>query len=347
VHTVKDWKHWLKTLGYPQMERAPRRKPSGLVARHGSISSPKLGHIKTISSTGFYLQTAERWAVGEVVSLTVQKEGSPAHNSEFQINVQARVASYGEDGVGMGFVLPKGLNASLWEHLIDSADRPTECDETQFVFRMVRAILFLYRLCPSEEMETIYVLTGELNEFRTRNMMAIVLNTEKMLASEPNFEKMRADPQIVESILKEGSWGNDDLTSRLWAGLLASSCSLERTDQSNKGFVELLAQMTPNQARILVEGCIRAPKLSWVQRGGVPVTVLLTPEEMIRITGTYDLNRSASDMAYLHVHGLIEKNFDFSSYAPKESFDLTPTSLGVQLFKACRGHLLAQSGVLS
>jgi hypothetical protein len=347
VDTLKDWKQWLKTLGYPQIERAPRRKPSGLVARHGSFSSPKLGHIKSISSTGLFLQTAERWPVGEVVSLTLQKEGTLAHNSEFQINVQARVASYSEDGVGMGFVLPKGLNASLWEHLVDTADTPTESDDTQSLFRMVRAILFLYRLCPSKDMETIYVLTGELNEFRTRNMMTIVLSAEKMLESEPNCEKMRADPQIVESILKEGSWGNDDLTSRLWAGLLASSCSLEGTDHSNKGFVELLAQMTPNQARILVEGCIRAPKLSWVQRGGVPVTVLLTPEEMIGITGTYDLNRSASDVAYLHVQGLIEKNFDFSSYAPKESFDITPTSLGVQMFKACRGHMLVQSGVLS
>jgi hypothetical protein len=344
VDKVKDWKQWLKNLGYPQTERAPRRNPSGLAAMHGTVLSPKLGQIKIISSTGLFLQTAERWPIGDVVSLSLQKEGALAHHSEFQIDVQARVASYGDDGVGMGFVLPKGLNSGLWEHLVDSADTPTETDDTRFIFRMVRAILFLYRVCPSKDMETINVLTGELDEFRTRNMISIVLEAEKMLAAEPNSEKMRSDPQIVETILKDGSWGNDHLTPRLWAGLLASSCSLEETDQSCKSFAELLVQMTPNQARILVEGCNRAKKLSWVERRGGPATVVITPEEMVGITGNYDLYRSATDVAYLNVHGLVEKNFDFSTYGPKETFDITPTSLGVELFHTCKGHLL--TGVL-
>ena len=342
MDTVKDWKQWLKTLGYPQIERAPRRNPSGLVAMHGGVSSPKPGRIKIISFNGLFLQTTERWPIGEVVALTLRKEGASARDSEFQIDVQARVASYGEDGVGLGFVLPKGLNAGLWEHLVASADAPTETDDAQFIFRMVRAILFLYRVCPSKNTETINVLTGELDEFRTRNMIAIVLSAEKMLAAGPNPGNMRADPQLVESILKDGSWGNDKLTPQLWAGLLASSCSLEGTDESNKGFAELLVQMTPNQARILVEGCVRAGKLSWIERGGGPATIVITPEEMVRITGNYDLYRSATDVAYLNVHGLVEKNFDFSTYGPKESFDITPTDLGLRLFKACRGNVLTQ-----
>ena len=347
MDTVKDWKQWLKTLGYPQIERAPRRNPSGLAAMHGSVSSPKLGHIKIISSHGLFLQTTERWPIGEMVALTLQKEGAPAHDSEFHIDVQARVASYGEDGVGLGFILPKGLNSGLWEHLIANADAPTETEDTQFIFRMVRAILFLYRVCPSKEMETINVLTGELDEFRTRNMISIVLGAEKMLAASPDSEKMRADPQIVESILKDGSWGNDSLTPQLWAGLLASSCSLEGTDHSHKPFAELLVQMTPSQARILVEGCIRASKRSWVQRGGAPATVVITPEEMVRITGNYDLYRGVTDVAYLNVHGLVQKNFDFSTYGPKESFDITPTDLGLKLFMACRGSALARSAEVS
>jgi hypothetical protein len=347
VDTVKDWKQWIKTLGYPRIERAPRRNPFGLVAMHGSMSSPKLGQVKIISPTGLFLQTSERWPIGEVVSLTLQKEGKLSYTSELQIDVQARVASYGDDGVGMGFVLPKGLDTGLWEHLVDTADTPKETDDTQFIFRMVRAILFLYRVCPSRDMETIKVLTGELDEFRTRNMLAIVLAAEKILAAEPDSEQMRADPEIVESILKDGSWGNDALTPRLWAGLLASSCSLKEPDQTNLCFAELLVQMTPNQARILVEGCIRAGKLSWVDRGGAPATILITPEEMIRITGNYDLYRSATDVAYLNVHGLIEKNFDFSTYGPKESFDITPTRLGRRLFEACKGHLLSDSHISS
>jgi hypothetical protein len=98
---------------------------------HGSMSSPKLGRIKIISRTGLYLQTTERWPIGEVVSLTLQKDGIPAAGSEMQIDVQARVASYGEDGVGLGFILPAGMNARLWEHVVDTADTPDETEDTR------------------------------------------------------------------------------------------------------------------------------------------------------------------------------------------------------------------------
>ena len=52
-----------------------------------------------------------------------------------QIDVQARVASYGEDGVGLGFILPAGMNAGLWEHVVDTADTPDETEDTQCHFQ--------------------------------------------------------------------------------------------------------------------------------------------------------------------------------------------------------------------
>lgn len=74
----------------------------------------------------------------------MQKEGSQESLSEFQIDVEARVASHGEDGVGLGFLLPKGLDANLWETLIIHADSQPETEDISFIFRLVRAILFLY-----------------------------------------------------------------------------------------------------------------------------------------------------------------------------------------------------------
>lgn len=338
--TAKNWKYWLRTLGYPQSERADRRTPSGLAAMHGSVSSPKLSRIKTISATGLYLQTTERWPIDEVVSLTLQKEGPTANSSEFQIDVQARVASYGDDGVGLGFVLPEGLNLGLWAHLINSADAATETEDIQFIFRMVRAILFLYRLCPAKAKEPIYVLIGELDEFRTRSMLEIALTAEKMLTGEADAERMHAHPQVVASVLRDGSWEHDELTQQLWAGLLVSSCSEEGTDESNRELIELLVQLTASQAHILVEACRRAKEQMTLADEIPRSQIIITPEEMIHTTGMYDLYRSATDVAYLHHYGLIENNFDFSTYLPKKSFDITPSRLGMKLFKACRGHVL-------
>jgi hypothetical protein len=347
VTKPKDWKYWLRTLGYPQKKRAPRRNPSGLVAMHGSIASPKLGHIRVISRTGLFLETKERWPIGNIVTMTLQKEGASANDSELEIDVQVRVASHGEDGVGLAFVLPKGLNEALWEHLIDTADTEAESDDVRFIFRMVRAILFLYRLCPSVSSEPIYALTGELDEHRTANMLTIALAAERMLANAHDVDRMRAHPQVVKCVLRDGSWSNDAVSQHMWAGLLVSSCDFEGADDSNKEFAELLVQMTTSQARILIEACKRAIQAGASKAGAPNTAVIITPEEMIQVSGLYDLYRSATDVAYLHGYGLIENNFDFSTHSTKDRFDITPTALGLRLFKVCRGQLINDSGVLS
>jgi hypothetical protein len=346
VITQKEWKFWLRTLGYPQKARPPRRNPLGLVAMHGSESSPQLGQIKVISRTGLYLKTTERWPIDAIVPLTLQKEGASAGDSELQIEVQVRVASHGEDGVGLGFVLPKGLNEGLWEHLIDIADVQDEVEEARFIFRMVRAILFLYRLCPSMSSEPIYAFTGELDELRTKNMLSIALSAERMLAVEPDAEKMRAHPDMVTRVLRDGSWESDELTQRLWAGLLVSSCNFEGNDESKKEFAELLVQVTASQVRIFLEGCRRAMAAGAGKEGNMKA-VIITPEEMVKISGIYDLYRNATDVAYLHGFGLIENTFDFSTHGTKDKFDITPARQGMQLFNVCRGRLLDQTGISS
>jgi hypothetical protein len=342
VIKAKEVKFWLKTLGYPLKERAPRRSPTGLTVLCGPASSRKQFHIAVISTSGLYINTSERWPVGEILSLTLQKEAVAAQDSEFQVEVQARVASHGEDGVGLGFILPSGLNAELWDHLIEISDTPTEAEDTQFIFRMVRAILFLYRLCPSNETEPLHSWTGDMDESRSRNMLRIALMAEKMLAVQPNADKMRAHPQVVTAILREASWHADDVLQRLWAGLLVSSCNEHGTDTSNMELVELLVQVTKNQGHILI-AAYKGYLEKVAEQGGQGIPrVFITQEEMIGITEMYDLYRNATDVAYLHGYGLLEKNFDFSTHSSQTTFDVTPTALGVRLLKACRADQLDQ-----
>jgi hypothetical protein len=336
VPTTDDWKHALRTLGYPQPKRAERRIPSGLAAMYGSDSAPKLGHIKKISTTGLFLATEDRWPVGEVISMTLQREAAPGVHSEFQVDVRARVASYGEDGVGLGFVLPDDLNSHLWEVLVSHADAQPETEDISFLFRVVRIILFLHRLCPSAAKDIAQSLGKELDDARTRSGIEIALRAEKLLADQPDADHLRIHPQILKSILKHGSWSNDDLVQQLWAGLLASSCTVEGTDESNHDLVELLVHITETQARILVAACSKVRRsMSGVE--GEPVSeIIITPEEMTQITGIYDRYRLATEASYLFNFGLIERAFDFTTYIPKDSFHITPTSLGLELLKACK-----------
>jgi hypothetical protein len=301
-----------------------------------TASAAKLGRIKQISHTGLYLLTEERWPMNEVIPIKLQKEWPAESPSELQIDIQVRVASHGEDGVGLAFMLPAGLDPDLWEHLITNADVQTETGHISSIFRLVRTVLFLCRVCSSGAQDAIQLIGGELDEFRTRSAVEIALKAEKLLSSDPDSERKHAHPKIVTDILRDGSWSTDDLIQQLWAGLLFSSCTVEGTDQSNHTFVELLVQVTTTQGRILVTGCRMAGDLHSENAGEPLREIIITPEEMIQITGTYDLYRSATDVAYLFNSGLLEKVFDFTSYLPKNSFNITPSKLGLELFTLCR-----------
>jgi len=293
-----------------------------------------------------------------------------------------------------------------------------------------------------------------------------------LLAEEPDAERMRAHPKLLTHILREASWATDELNIRLWAGLLASSCSAHAPDDANEIFANLLVHLTPTEARIFVRACERAsaaisaveapatapealvsapapealasvpetsasaveaaatlseasvpqvpaaepeisttvsetavaapqtapdssslapaseafasapdssappseaanslpealattPQVLAAEResstdaadtGAPPpqasspapgrsapasASIIFTPKEMIEATGVYDLYRNATDLAYLFNLGLVRKVFDFTSYRDADSFDVTPSNLGLELYKRCHGH---------
>jgi hypothetical protein len=269
----------------------------------------------------------------------VEVERLARNHSEPQIAVQARVARHTEDGIGLSFVLPEGLDSNLWDVLLRNAVVLTDQKEILHTLRVTRTTLFLCRLCHAEARQAILLLGGELDEARTEKAMEIAHGAEKLLASEPNADKMRAHPHLVASILREGSWA-DDYTKQLWSGLLVTSCTVEGTDESNTVFADLLGNVTHYQSRIFVAACTRALELMSGTGYPPPTPIILTPEEMIRVTGMYDLSRIAMYVAYLFNSGIIEKVFDFTSYLPTESFDITPSRLGLELFERCKGSCI-------
>jgi len=337
---VSEWKRMLQRLGAKEIPRTERLTPSGFVARPENSPASKLARIGNISSTGVYLVTDERWPLGELITLILQGEASPEDSPELQIAVQARVIRHGEDGMGLSFVLPKGLDLNLWGVLIRNAVVMPEQKDVLFMFRMLRTILFLCRICQAAASEAIQLFGGELSGPRTENALEIALGAELLLDFEPDADRMRAHPQTVASILRSGSWANDDLIKQLWIGLLASSCTLEGTDESNNAFVDLLFNVTPNQGRIFVAACNRAMESASKEENLPRNRAVFTPEEISRVADLHDLSRIATDIAYLFQYGLAEKNFDFTSYLPTESFDITPSRLGLELFKKCKGNLI-------
>jgi len=163
---------------------------------------------------------------------------------------------------------------------------------------------------------------------------------EKMLSERPDSVERHAHPHIVADILRNGSWEKDDATQRMWAGLLVSSCDEHGTDESNRDLVDLLVEVTTSQVHILIDGCRRSAERWLSTDGSASLPIILDQQEMIRVTGMYDVYRNATDVAYLHNLGLIERNFDFSTHSSSTDFDVTPTVLGMRLYRTCLGNLI-------
>jgi hypothetical protein len=309
-----------------------------LAASYGLDSASNPAEVKDISSTGIYLITEKRLRTGEMITLTLQESGEAENRSENQISIHARVARHGQDGVGLSFVLPPGVDAVLWGVLVRNIVTLTQPEQIAYMFRTLRTILFLCRLCQSEAAEAILLLDGQLDHERTDNLLTIALNAEKLLSSEPDGERMRCHPTLLASILREGSWTKDETLMRLWTNLLIASCSVEAPDNSNQPLASLMIHITPSQAQIFLYACERALKAT----PGVEIpsagAVVLTPPELATLTDRSDATRNTTDVVYLFHLGLVQKEPNLTSFTADDGIDITPTSLGLEFYKHCCGE---------
>jgi hypothetical protein len=101
----------------------------------------------------------------------------------------------------------------------------------------------------------------------------------------------------------------------------------------------MLVNITPAQATIFIEGCSRALESMRDTDTAAPHRIVLSPQQMIELTHMYDLTRVATDVAYLYNLSVIDRLFDFTSYVETENFDITPSSVGIELFRRCRSGL--------
>jgi hypothetical protein len=108
---VNPPKSWLERWWSPDPRKAPdlrkaSREPlTGLAAYYWTGAAPKAHTIKDISSTGLYVVTEERWYPGTLILMTLQHEEGGESSVERSIAVHSRAVRWGNDGVGLQFIL--------------------------------------------------------------------------------------------------------------------------------------------------------------------------------------------------------------------------------------------------
>jgi hypothetical protein len=100
-------KSWLERWWSPDPRKAPRETVPGLAAYYWTGGPPEAHSIRDVSSTGLYVVTEERWYPGTLVLMTLQTSAGTEQTAERTICVHSRAVRWGNDGVGLQFVLPK------------------------------------------------------------------------------------------------------------------------------------------------------------------------------------------------------------------------------------------------
>jgi hypothetical protein len=108
----KSQRGWLDRWLHPEPpnpRKASREPLDGLVAHFFTGGAPQAHEIRDVSSTGLFVVTNERWYPGTVIRMTLSNPDIGQAPSERSITIYARSVRWGNDGVGLEFVVePRG-----------------------------------------------------------------------------------------------------------------------------------------------------------------------------------------------------------------------------------------------
>jgi hypothetical protein len=106
---AKGWWKRLLSPDPPQPRQAQRERLEGLAAYFFTGGDPVAHGVRDISPTGLYVLTGERWYPGTIVRMTLTDRRRPS--AERSITVYVSVVRWGNDGVGVEFVLADAKGA--------------------------------------------------------------------------------------------------------------------------------------------------------------------------------------------------------------------------------------------
>jgi hypothetical protein len=119
-------KGWLKTILSSDARKSSRSSAPPLVAYFWNGDEPVAHPVQNVSPTGFFLLTQERWLLGTLLMITLQRTKTDATLPDCSVIVMSKVVRHEQDGVGFAFIpvesTPPGQQPGTGSH---AADRKT------------------------------------------------------------------------------------------------------------------------------------------------------------------------------------------------------------------------------
>lgn len=183
-----------------------------------------------------------------------------------------------------------------------------------------------------------YLIKDKVRQWRLFNALKVMDKAKGRLGFENNELQILANARVGLSILDECSMIDDEELQDMWAGLFASSCTIDGMDDSNMIFVDLLKRISTVEARILKYGCVHCRKEIYPSGLIVPSETLeVSLEKLEEITGLTDVNRLDRELDHmtslsLLLKGLFTPSAGFRISRPDLTAIITPSALALNLF---------------
>ncbi|MFO0884718.1 MAG: hypothetical protein U0894_11125 [Pirellulales bacterium] len=199
---------------------------------------------------------------------------------------------------------------------------------------------FLSRIClPAAEEIGLY-FADNVRHWRKANFESVLKKAEEKLALQNSDSNLQIHPRMASKILEEASWIDDPFVQDAWSGLLASACTEDGQDDSNLVFVNLLAELTSTQVKILNLACENADKMVGADNDFVScIRLEISAKRLMEETKITDLNKLDFQLDDLRYKGLL---IDGGFESPNSLINyalIQPTSLALNLYirgQGCR-----------
>lgn len=129
----KSWLQRLLAPEPPEPRKNSRESVPGLIAYFFTGATPVAHTVRDISFSGLYVVTDERWYPGTLVQMTLKKTEEGMPRTEYSISLTVKSLRWGNDGVGVAFILRDPRNPTY-----DSihAQGATRAEMDQFLARI-------------------------------------------------------------------------------------------------------------------------------------------------------------------------------------------------------------------
>ena len=198
-------------------------------------------------------------------------------------------------------------------------------------------------LCLPAAEEIGLMFRDKVRYWRLNNIIKIIQKSGDKLNFENEKLQLTAHPKVVNEIIENGSWSDDETIQEMWAGLLVSSCNKENGDDSNLLFTNVLKQLTTNQAKLINYLCIRC-KMTVDKHGFIMAQhVELSVEQLKELFKSDDIYKIDTELDYLRsIELLSDSSFvhgaGFSFGRDRLVAELEPSPFAISMYVKAQGY---------